>query len=82
MLRRHLTSLRALYAAYAFGEGIFCDELNNTRLINYGEWHGFVTDFGLMGRIKERDCQRIFAWSRMTVIAEFPSRARTRGRRM
>lgn len=71
MLRRHLSSLKALYERYADAAPIAMgDRLSSSKWMSIGEWITFVEDVGLIssGQIDVRTAILVFMWSRIRSV--------------
>lgn len=71
VLRRHLTTLRSMYARYAEGFKDHADVagqgLNARHLLSAGEWLACLHHLGLLdsGQVNQVEAKQIFLWSRI-----------------
>lgn len=78
VLRRRETSLRHLYAAFAFGTGAIGDRVLSNKLLSYDEYAAFLDRLQLVdAHVTQRDARLAFLHSRMQTIDEGSVRGRS-----
>ena len=70
VLRKWESSLRAIFGAYAAGDGRL-SSLSSSRLLDYSEWMRFIKDLQLLdAAFTQKHATLVFLWSRMSVVDE------------
>ena len=79
VLKQWDPSLRAIFNAYAYGDGTM-DDIFSTEMMSYEEWCNFVLDMELYDAIDftSREASLTFVWARLREIDERPTKAKSR----